>query len=81
MSALWAPSRPNSIIGKNPCRNRNTGSNGHIMETVQEEITVENREKDIMKVFDSINAVGLATSLFYKNQWLKKKLHPCWDNP
>lgn len=62
MSVVWAASRPNSIIGKNPSRNRNTGGNGLVMETVQEEITKENKENDVRKVFDSINAVGLATS-------------------
>lgn len=48
------------------------------METVQEEITKENKEKDDMKVFDSISAIGLPTSLLYKNQWLKENSIPAW---
>lgn len=41
-------------------------------------MTEENKEKDIMKVVDSINAVGLATSLLCKNQWLKENSIPSW---
>lgn len=47
------------------------------METVQEDITKENKKKDVLKVLDSINAVEKATTLdhwigypaYSENQW------------